>query len=71
MQVSRTSKLRELEHKAQHYELSKNINVEKLVEVLLKQDKENKELKDSISHLKNSLVMAERDYETKLATMRR
>ena len=36
LQVSRLGKMKELEHKAQHFELSKNVDVEKLVEVLLK-----------------------------------
>ena len=45
IQKAKQNKVNELEYKAKRFEMSKDINVEKLTEILFKQDAEIKELK--------------------------
>ena len=49
---AKTGKLQELEYKMKGLDLSKNLNVEKLIELIIKQDKELKELRKSEQYLK-------------------
>ena len=51
--------------------MGKNINVEKLTEILFKQDEEIKQLKQNEIHIHNSLKKAEKDFELKKADMQK
>lgn len=44
---TKTGKLQELEYKMKGMDLSKNLNVEKLIELIIKQDKELRDLRKS------------------------
>lgn len=59
MGVNRASKLQELEYKMKGVELGKNLDVEKLVELLLKKDKDLKEMKRSEAYWMNRAKNAE------------
>ena len=50
-QITKTSKLNELSYKVGKLELNKNIDVEKLIEVLLKQTRDIEAMKENESHL--------------------
>ena len=51
--------------------MNKSINVEKLIEILIKQDEEIKKLKESEGHLKGMLQIQEKEFEVKKGSMKR
>ena len=71
IQKSKQNKVDELEYKAKRFEMSKNINVEKLTEILFKQDEEIKSLKQNEIHIQNSLKKAQKDFELKRTEMQK
>jgi len=69
--MTKTSKLQELEYKMKGMDLSKNLNVEKLIDLIIKQDKELKELRKSEQYWKSQLKNKDGEHNTKLNVLRK
>ena len=69
--MTKTSKLQELEYKMKGMDLGKNLNVEKLIDLIIKQDKELRDVRKSEQYWKQRVQSAEGETGVKVAALKK